>query len=105
MTDKLLGALSLAKKAGALQVGFDAVHSAVKNGSAHLVLIAADVSPKTRQRILSACKTCDVAALVLKQNMHYLAQITVKPVGLLALTDKNFAALCAKAISQIDSII
>ena len=48
--NKLLFALSLAKKSGKLVVGFDAVKTAVIHGNAHIVLLANDLSEKTIKR-------------------------------------------------------
>ena len=49
--NKLLFALSLAKKSGKLVMGFDAVKTAVIHGTAHIVLLAEDLSEKTVKRV------------------------------------------------------
>lgn len=98
MNDRLFGALGLCRKAGALTGGFDAVCEAAAKGAAVLVLLAADASERTRRKINESCQgRCPVAEIDLEQAD--LAAIMGKPYGVLAVTDKNLGALCAKAIN------
>ncbi len=95
-TDKLLGALGLCRRAGALIAGFDAVKDAVLSGKACLVLYAQDASEGNLRRIRWMCGEvgdgCEVLPLPLtKQD---LAAILRKAVGVLAVTDTNLAMLC-----------
>jgi ribosomal protein L7Ae-like RNA K-turn-binding protein len=95
-TDKLMGALGLCRRAGALTVGFDAVKDAVLSGRAHLVLYTQDASEGNVRRIQWMCgevgDDCPVCRLPLtKQD---LAAILHKAVGVLAVTDENLAVLC-----------
>lgn len=95
-TDKLLGAIGLCRRAGALTVGFDAVKDAVLSGKAHLVLYTQDASEGNVRRIQWMCRevgdACDVCGLPLTKND--LAAILHKAVGVLAVTDENLAVLC-----------
>lgn len=95
-TDKLLGALGLCRRAGALTAGFDAVKDAILAGRAYLVLVAQDASEGNVRRIRWMCDEvgdgCAVCQLPLtKQD---LAAILHKAVGVLAVTDENLAVLC-----------
>ena len=47
--DKVISALSLSKKAGKLILGFDVVKESVQNKTAKLVVLASDVSFKTKK--------------------------------------------------------
>ena len=49
--DKVLGLMGLAKKAGRVAMGEDAVKDAVRYGTAHLVIIAEDASDNTKKSI------------------------------------------------------
>ena len=98
MTDKLLSALSLCRKAGALTVGFDAVADTLADGRAQLLLFAADLSPATQRRML-ARNPGAVPAQVLPYTQQALAAITRRPAGVLAITDPNFGALCQNALN------
>ena len=95
-TDKLLGALGLCRRAGALTVGFDAVKDAVLMGKAHLVLYAQDASEGNVRRIQWMCREVGDAceALPLPLTKQDLAAILHKAVGVLAVTDENLAVLC-----------
>ena len=48
--NRLLGLLSLCRKAGRLRIGFEPVKDAVEAGEDRLVLYAADFSPRSRER-------------------------------------------------------
>ncbi len=95
-TDKLLGALGLCRRAGALTVGFDAVKDAVLMGKAHLVLYAQDASEGNVRRIQWMCREVgdECEALPLPLTKQDLAAILHKAVGVLAVTDENLAVLC-----------
>lgn len=95
--NKLLGALSLCRKAGALTAGFDAVRDTIKAGKAEIVLFARDLSPSTRKRVMAACgENCNAHDIILTQ--FEISDITHKPAGVLAVTDMHLAALCLQAI-------
>ena len=101
-TDKLLGALGLCRRAGALIVGFDAVKDAVLMGKAHLVLYAQDASEGNVRRIQWMCREVGDAceALPLPLTKQDLAAILHKAVGVLAVTDENLAVLCRTKLPQ-----
>ena len=92
--DKLLGALGLARRAGALALGADAVQDALQRGRAALALYTQDAAPGSVQRLqrLGSSTGCEVRPLPL--TMEQLAGLFHKGVGVLAGTDKNLAALC-----------
>ena len=48
MYSKLLGLISICRKAGKIAIGFDPAAEALAAGKAALVLVAPDISPKTR---------------------------------------------------------
>lgn len=95
--NKLLFALSLAKKSGKLVVGFDAVKSAVIHGNAHIVLLANDLSEKTIKRVQYFCEDItDVYNTGLTQ--FEISQVAQRLTGVLAVTDENLAKLARNAI-------
>ncbi len=98
--NKLLGALGLARRAGALLAGYDTVKDGVLSGKAVLVLVAEDVADGTRRRIARLCEEDECPLLALPLVMDDLADILHKPVGVLALTDPNLAVLCRKNLPQ-----
>ena len=97
--NKLLFALSLAKKSGKLVVGFDAVKSAVIHGNAHIVLLATDLSEKTIKRVQYFCEDItDVYNTGLTQ--FEISQVAQRLTGVLAVTDENLAKLAINAIEE-----
>ena len=97
--NKLLFALSLAKKSGKLVVGFDAVKSAVIHGNAHIVLLATDLSEKTIKRVQYFCEDItDVYNTGLTQ--FEISQVAQRLTGVLAVTDENLAILARNAIEE-----
>ena len=97
--NKLLFALSLAKKSGKLVVGFDAVKTAVIHGNAHIVLLANDLSEKTVKRVKYFCEDiADVYNTGLTQ--FEISQVAQRLTGVLAVTDENLAKLARNAIEK-----
>ena len=97
--NKLLFALSLAKKSGKLVAGFDAVKSAVIHGNAHIVLLATDLSEKTIKRVQYFCEDItDVYNTGLTQ--FEISQVAQRLTGVLAVTDENLAKLARNAIEE-----
>ena len=97
--NKLLFALSLAKKSGKLVVGFDAVKTAVIHGNAHIVLLANDLSKKTIKRVQYFCEDItDVYNTGLTQ--FEISQVAQRLTGVLAVTDENLAKLARNAIEE-----
>ena len=97
--NKLLFALSLAKKSGKLVVGFDAVKTAVIHSNAHIVLLANDLSEKTIKRVQYFCEDItDVYNTGLTQ--FEISQVAQRLTGVLAVTDENLAKLARNAIEE-----
>lgn len=97
--NKIMFALSLAKKSGKLIYGFDPVKQAVQDGTAKLVCVTADTSEKTVKRVHWFCEgIIEVNTLSLTQ--FEIAQITNKLTGVFAIVDENMAILCRNAINS-----
>lgn len=102
MTNKILYALSLCRKAGALVTGFDAVKESVYKGKAFIVLTAADLSEKTKKRVDFFCEDLiDVYTLPLTQ--FELLTICKKTSGVFAVTNNELAKLCTKSLNNGNS--
>ena len=97
--NKLMFALSLAKKSGKLINGFDPVKQAVADGTAKMVFVTSDTSEKTIKRVQQFCQ--DVMEVhVTSLTQFEVAQITNKLTGVFAVVDENIAVLCKNAISS-----
>ena len=92
--NKLLGLISLCRKAGKLKIGFEPVREAAEAGEARLVLYAADFSPRSRERMERALagSAGPPEELVTGFSMEELAQVCGKLAGVVAVTDDGFAA-------------
>ena len=102
--DKLFSALSLCKKAGGLVAGFDAVNDCLNAEEAVLVLLAQDLSPKTRERVLrNAGKRHAVRSLPYTQQE--MAAIVQKPTGVFAVVNQDLAVLCQKALPDKEETV
>ena len=97
--DALFQAMSLARKAGRLVMGFDAVEEAAVKGKAWLVLTAADASPKTVQRLRNSIGDL-VDVLSTPLTMNRLAPLGRRPVAVCAVTDRNLAKLCYDRLDE-----
>lgn len=94
--EKLLSAISMARGAGKLKIGFDAAKSAAADG-APIVLIASDISDRTRESVERFCA---------ERNEIIHTGLTQDDIcdkfgwrfGVAAVTDYNFARLIKKAI-------
>lgn len=96
-------AISLARRAGKLVMGFDPVKESVLNGKAVLVLTTADLSPKTYKRVAQFCEDwVELAQMPLTQDE--LTPIAGKPVGVFSIIDPNMATLCRKQLNQCNTM-
>ena len=97
--NKMMFALSLAKKSGKLIYGFDPVKQAVTDKTAKLVCVTSDTSEKTLKRVNQFCQGI-IEVQVISLTQFEVAQITNKLTGVFAVIDENIAILCKKAISS-----
>ena len=97
--NKIMFALSLAKKSGKLIYGFDPVKQAVSDKTAKMVFVTSDTSEKTLKRVYQFCEGI-IEVQVISLTQFEVSQITNKLTGVFAVVDENIAILCKKAISS-----
>lgn len=98
MNNRVVGLLGMARRAGRLTVGFDAVKASVSAHRARTVLLAADVSPKTEKEIrFVAADTVSVQQIDLTKEEIGHAIGSEKPAGVIATEDRGFAEAFQKA--------
>lgn len=102
MNNKLLGLISISRKAGKLAIGFDPAVEALAAGKAALVLAAPDLSPKTRSeldfRINKGVKPIEIIQLPL--TMDDLSAVLGKRAGILAVLDQGLADALRRQITR-----
>ena len=98
MENKLLGLLGIARRAGHVLIGFDAVKTAIADGRARLVLLAADRSPKTDKelRFTAQNSPCPIHVLAADKAALSGALGLQKPVAVAATDDRGFATAMQK---------
>ncbi len=101
MNDKLTGLVGIARRAGHILIGFDAVRAALLAGRARLVLLAADRSDKTEKELRFAAKdtTCPLIVTDIDKSALADALGLQKPVAVVATDDDGFATAMKKHLA------
>lgn len=98
-SDYFLSTLGLAKRAGKLYFGFEAV--AENATAADLVFIASDCSERTKRNINYIFSDTGAQCILVKYDKAELsAALGTKPVGVIAVTDAGFAKLLKLRLSK-----
>ena len=98
MNDKLCGLLGIARRAGHILIGFDAVRAALLAKKTRLILLASDCSPKTEKELRFAGKETTCHILSVEETKEELAAALglEKPVAVTATDDSGFAKAMMK---------
>ena len=92
MEDKLLGLMGLARRAGRLTCGSDAVLRDIAAGKALSVLLAGDASPRTVNNIRVACEKTGTGVFMVPFDKLALGHATGRgETAVAAVTDKAFS--------------
>ncbi|HWP50518.1 MAG TPA: hypothetical protein VN626_02360 [Clostridia bacterium] len=94
MKGNLLGLLGICRKAGKLKLGFDPAVASLGR-DAQLLLFTADISSKTRLRMLKKAEGTAVKSLDLSETSDAVYVAIGKRVAVMALTDKGLAERAA----------
>lgn len=89
--DRRLSLLGLARRAGKLLLGSDAVREAARRGGCLLILLASDLSPRTVRTIRAAAEGKNIKILLLRTTMDEIGCAIGKRTGVLAINDIGFA--------------
>ncbi|HEX3025704.1 MAG TPA: ribosomal L7Ae/L30e/S12e/Gadd45 family protein [Clostridia bacterium] len=93
MEDKLFGMLGIARRAGKITFGFDAVVRSVTEGTAFLVLMSQDVAERTERQTIRACDENSVKAMKTKKSMLDIGYAIGRgSTAVLSVTDSSIAA-------------
>lgn len=98
MNQQAISFLGLCLKAGKLKTGFDSVKKTLP--VAALLLFSADVSPKTKERMLFFSNAAGVRAADLTFASHDLHFALGKRAAVLAITDPGMAEAFLKKLSD-----
>ena len=89
--NRLLSLLGIARRAGKISWGRDAVEESLGKGKAHLVLVAEDISPKTTAGVRFSADRAGVPLLSIHETIESVSQAIGKRAGLVAILDQGFA--------------
>ncbi|HBG02661.1 MAG TPA: 50S ribosomal protein L7ae [Firmicutes bacterium] len=90
---KVYNYLGLARRAGQVVSGEQAVSGAIKRGQVFLVLIASDASSNTHRRFSALAQYHDVCCLVYGEKDRFGHAIGQSPRAVLGVLDRNFAGV------------
>lgn len=99
MEHKVLSLLGLARRAGKLVPGFDAVVAEAKAGKAALLLAAADISEKTFKNLRYEGDRAGIPTLRLPCTLTETGRACGVKAGVLAVTDEGFAKAVCKELA------
>ncbi len=106
MENKALGLLGIAKRAGHIHIGFDAVKATITSGQAQLVLLAADRSERTEKEVRFTAQhhPCPIRLLTADKAVLSHALGLQKPVAVIAVDDRGFATAMLKHIDTKEDV-
>ena len=96
--NKILSLLGFAAKAGKLAYGFEAAVSSIKSKKSALVIIAEDISPKSRKEVMFFADKANVQHIILEgMTIKEVSDAVGRKCGIISVNDKGFAEALLKA--------
>ena len=89
--DKILNFLGIARRAGKLSLGFDAVEESVNKRKSRLIILACDVSERTRKSVERISENGNVKTVFSEIPMESFGNAIGKSVGIISVNDEGFA--------------
>lgn len=83
--------LGLARRAGAVRMGSDAVRRSVKSGEAALVVLAADASPAQLDKVRRLLRHHEVPHVIVADRNRLGAALGAAPLSTVAVTEPSLA--------------
>ncbi len=97
---KIIGILSICRKAGRLTLGFDTAKESLQNNKAKIILLSEDISPKTEKEIrfhAEKYKTAVFKTTISQEDFYYEIG---KKVGVVTILDDGFANKITELINN-----
>lgn len=99
--NKILSLLGFAAKAGKLAYGFEAAVSAIKLKKSSLVIIAEDISPKSRKEAVFFADKMKLKHIILEGiSMKDVSLSVGRKCGIISVNDNGFADAILKAYNK-----
>ncbi len=93
MNNKLQSTVSLCRRAGKLQLGFDQVKDGVTAGDVKAVFVTADLSEKSKKEVCFFCSRAGVEVFELPLSKDEVKAAVSKGSGVLGLCDEGLAGV------------
>ncbi len=101
MENNYLGLMGLAKRAGCLSAGDEAVRAAISAGKVRLVLCASDASERTKETFSFIAESANIAFVCVEETKEELGNaLGRRPAATVAVCDIGFAAALAKKLAD-----
>lgn len=91
MNDKFLALLGFASKSGNLSFGADSVKESLKKKKAKLVIVAKDISDKSKKEARFFAEKASVEVLEVEYSIDVLSNATGKKGGIISVNEIGFA--------------
>ena len=89
--DKILNFLGIARRAGKLSLGSDAVEESVNRKKSRLIIVACDVSERIRKSVEKISEKGNVKTVFSDISMEEIGNSIGKAVGIISVNDEGFA--------------
>ena len=93
----LIGLIYKAKK---LEIGMDNVIDSIKEGNCYLVIYAEDIGSNSLKKIKKICQANGIKIMQGKNKRIIGEYLGKRPVGLIGITDPNFASKLTRSLSE-----
>ena len=101
MNSKVLTLLGFASKAGKLSYGMNATVFSVKQKKAKAVIVASDISDKSKKEVKFYCEKFDVNYIALDNyNIESISRAIGKKCGIASINDDSFKESISTAIRE-----
>jgi len=98
-----LSLLGLARRAGGVVVGTDAVRRSIRSGEASLVILAEDASPVQTQKVLRLLQHQEIPHVVVADRNRLGAALGAGPVSAVAVTISSLAEQLRRHLPRLGS--
>ena len=98
---KVLNLLHMARKAGKVQMGFDACERCCSGGIAKLLIAAEDLAEKKKIKLKELADAYNVKFLVFGLKSRYGQEFKIRDLGVICVEDINFSKGIVKCVSPL----
>ncbi len=98
---KVLNLLHMARKAGKVQMGFDACERSCSGSTAKLLIVAEDLAEKKKTKLKVIADAYNVKFLVFSTKEKFGQEFKTRDLGVICVEDVNFSKGIVKCVSPL----